>query len=76
MKTATEWLDIFDDNLEKMTVKKLIEQVQDDALDSASETVLAYKYQKGSMNYNLGFVAGQILNKKSTSVAAMPNASS
>ena len=68
MKTPEEWLAVVY-NSAKFTqpagTLKLIAEIQDDAIDEASQIVLSYKYQKGSMNYNMGFLAGLILMKHS-----------
>ena len=45
----------------------------DRGLDSASLIVLDYKWQKGSSNFNQGFMAGKILSMKSDAHAATPN---
>jgi len=46
----------------------------DMALDMASATVIYYKWQKGSSNFNQGFMAGKILSMKSKTPAEPPNA--
>ena len=45
----------------------------DNALDSASLVVLDYKWQKGSSNFNQGFMAGKILSMKSKTPAEPSN---
>ena len=71
MKTAEQWSDELGVNAgENVCVEiKDIKAIQDDALGTASEIVLKYKYQKGSMNFNMGFLAGLIMNNRSDNVA-------
>ena len=45
----------------------------DMALDMASLVVLDYKWQKGSSNFNQGFMAGKILSMKSKTPAKPSN---
>ena len=45
----------------------------DMALDMASLVVLDYKWQKGSSNFNQGFMAGKILSMKSKTPAEPSN---
>ena len=55
-------------------IRAVWQQGADDALDTASLLVLDHKWQKGSMNFNQGFMAGTIISHKSKNVAATPNA--
>ena len=77
MKTPDQWLQIINQRgatTQPAGTLKLIADIQDDAIDEAASIVLGYKYQKGSINYNMGFLAGDILMKHSKNAAAMPNA--
>ncbi len=75
MKTAEQWAEELGVNTGENVCVEIedIKAIQDDALETASKIVLEYKYQKGSMNFNMGFVAGLIMNNQSDNAAAMPN---
>jgi hypothetical protein len=51
------------------TVSEEYQRGYDMALDMASLVVLDYKWQKGSSNFNQGFMAGKILSMKSKTPA-------
>lgn len=67
MKSAKSWVDTIRQAAQLYADDKLEEQIkliQDDVLDFTSNLVLEYKWQKGSMNYNQGFISGKILTYK------------
>lgn len=79
MKTPDQWLEIINQRgatTQPAGTLKLIADIQDDAIEEASLIVLSYKYRKRSINYNMGFLAGNILMKHSKNTAAMPNGTS
>ena len=76
MKTPDQWLEIINQRgatTQPAGTLKLIADIQDDAIDESASIVLGYKYRKGSINYNMGFLAGEILMKHSKNAAAQPN---
>ena len=70
MKTTEQWMEIINQRgatTQPAGTLKLIADIQDDAIDEASSIVLDYKYQKkGSINYNMGMLAGNISALRST----------
>jgi len=72
MNTPEQWLEIINQRgatTQPAGTLKLIQAIQDDAIEEAANVVMNYKYQKGSMNYNLGFIAGEIMLRHSKNFA-------
>lgn len=76
MRTAKSWVDVIHPAAHlgaEGELERQIKRIQDDALDFASLLVLDHKWQKGSMNFNQGFISGKILSHRSDGSAAQPN---